>query len=40
MPCTVTGSAKHTGLEGHLRVDFMIGISERGKVETWSDYTR
>jgi hypothetical protein len=35
-PCGVTGTAKHTGSEGHLRVYEQIGILERGKVGMWS----
>jgi hypothetical protein len=35
-PCGVTGTAQHTGSEGHLRADEQIGISERGKTETQS----
>ncbi len=39
-PYNVTGIVQHTGLEGELRVDGKIGISERGKVQTGSDYPR
>ncbi len=35
-PYIVTGDIQHTGSKGSLRVYVQIGISEHGKVGTWS----
>lgn len=39
-PYIVTGDIKHTGSKGSLRIYVQIGISEHGKVGTWSELHR
>ena len=40
IPYTIKGSVKHTGSEDNLKAYEKIELSERGKVETQSDYTQ
>ena len=39
-PYTIKGSIKHTGSKDNLKAYVQIELSERGKVETQSDYTQ
>ena len=39
-PCIVIGDSKHTVSKGSLRIYVQIGISEHGKVGTWSELQR
>lgn len=40
IPYTIKGSIKHTGPKDNLKAYGKIELSERGKVETQSDYTQ
>ena len=40
IPYTIKGSIKHTGSKDNLKAYVKIELSERGKIETQSDYTQ